>query len=487
MKKVVGITRSSSKLRFALLLGLSLCVVLQQSARSQNFTAPPGEDARPCGLFPCPPSESRVEPKAGRWRTWVISSGRDYRVPPPPELREARAELRQLADLIRNNDAQVYQQIAFWDAGAPAYRWIDLINTRLLAGTPTTTYPHRVYTYVALAMYDATIATWEAKYFYNRPRPSEMDSTIPTALPVPNSPSYPSEHAAAAQAAATVLAYFLPAEAQSFQTMAEQAGWSRALAGLQYPSDYHAGLALGRVVAEKVIEKARADGSDAVWTGSVPTGPCKWIGTNPGNVTATDWRPLLLNSPNQFRPAPPPACDSPQAQAETMAVRTFPRTFVTNYKAFYWQSPEGLNQWPYRYADKWMFENRLDKNPPRAARAYALIAAVLFDAFISSQDGKFTYWYIRPHQLDPAIAPLFPVPNFPSYPSNHSTFSTARAEILAYLFPTSAEFIRALGKEAGDSRIWAGIHYEMDNAAGKELGKSVAQVFISWAQRDGSQ
>ena len=157
-----------------------------------------------------------------------------------------------------------------------------MINSRLLAGTPTTTYPHRVYTYVALAMYDATIATWKSKYYYNRPRPSELDHNCPTALLVPNSPSYPSEHAAAAQAAATVLAYFLPAEAQSFQTMAEQAGWSRVLAGLQYPSDYDAGLALGRRVAEQVIAKAKTDGSEAVWTGTVPTGPCKWIwGTIP--------------------------------------------------------------------------------------------------------------------------------------------------------------------------------------------------------------
>ena len=38
-------------------------------------------------------------------------------------------------------------------------------------------------------------------------------------------------------------------------------------------------------------------------------------------------------------------------------------------------------------------------------------------------------------KLDSGITPLFPVPNFPSYPSNHSTNSTARCEILAYLFP----------------------------------------------------
>ena len=432
-------------------------------------------------------ANSPVEPDAGNWRTWVISSGRDYRVPPPPSPSETQAELRSLAELVGQNDEEARRQIAYWDAGAPAYRWMELINNRLLAGTPTTAFPHRVQAYVALAMYDATVATWESKYFYNRRRPSEMGHRVQAALPVPNSPSYPSEHAAAAQAAAAVLAHFLPAEAQTFQTMAEQAGLSRVRAGLQYPSDHEAGLDLGRRVAERVIAKAKADGSDAPWTGTVPTGPCKWKGTNPGNVTAANWTPLLLDSPGQFRPAAPPPCDSPEVQAEAAAVRNFPRTFATNAKAFYWQAPEGLHQWPFRYADKFIAEDRLDLNPPRVARIYALVAAVQFDAFIASQDGKFAYWYLRPHQLDPAISPLFAVPNFPSYPSNHATFSAARAEVLAYLFPSRAAFVRAVGREAGDSRIWAGIHFEMDNQAGKQLGKSVAEVFISRAQSDGSQ
>lgn len=83
--------------------------------------------------------------------------------------------------------------------------------------------------------------------------------------------------------------------------------------------------------------------------------------------------------------------------------------------------------------------------------------------------------------------PLFPVPPFPSYPSNHSTFSATRSEVLAYLFPTRAVLVRAIGKEAGDSRIWAGIHYQMDNVAGVNLGKAIAAVFIARAQQDGSQ
>jgi membrane-associated phospholipid phosphatase len=435
-------------------------------------------------------SSGPIEPNAGNWKPWVISSGKDYRVPPPPAADETRHELKALAELVSHNDAAAAKQIAFWDAGAPSYRWIDLINSRAIAGKPLSPFGHRVYTYVALAMNDATIAAWESKYYYNRQRPSEMDHNLVTAVAVPNSPSYPSEHSATAWAAATVLAHLIPAEADSFLQMAAEAGRSRVLAGVQFPSDDEAGAELGRRVAAAVISKADVDGSGTPAVASPPTGACNWKGTNPGNFGAQNWTPLLLTSGNQFRPPEPPTCTSAQVQQELADVRNTPRgmtAFGTNYKAFYWQSPEGLNTWPYRYADKFMFEDGTHQNPPRAARAYALIAASLFDAFIASQDGKFTYWFIRPSQLDTTITPLFPVPPFPSYPSNHSTFSATRSEVLAYLFPTRADLVRAIGKEAGDSRIWAGIHYQMDNVAGVNLGRSVAAVFIARAQADGSQ
>src|SRR5262249_31071429 len=153
---------------------------------------------------------------------------------------------------------------------------------------------------------------------------------------VPDSPSYPSEHAAAAQAAASVLAYLLPAEAQTFQTMAEQAGWSRVLAGVQYPSDYYAGLELGRKVAEQVIVKAKLDGSDAPRPATVPTGPCNWSTSTlpPANGTAASWKPLLLASAGMFRPPPPPACDSPQVLAELSTVVNTPRSVPGNAQIF---------------------------------------------------------------------------------------------------------------------------------------------------------
>ena len=424
-----------------------------------------------------------VEPGAGNWRTFVISSGKDYRVPPPPNEVESRGEaawVKSVANSVSN--PEIERKIRYWDAGAPMYRWVDLIVKRQNAGTPTTAFPHRVFAYVALAMHDATVAAWDAKYFYNRPRPNQLEPGINARVAVPNSPSYPSEHAAAAYAAAAVLASLLPAEAAAFETMAEEAGHSRLYAGVQYPSDFFAGRDLGRKVADQVIARMKLDGSDGVFAGSIPTGPCNWVGTNPGNATMPTWKPIILASPGEFRSAAPPACTSTQVRAEADVVKNFARTFTTNSKAFYYQSPEGSFTDFHTMLSRLLFEDQLDQNPPRAARAYAALAAVTFDTFIASNDSKYTYWYLRPHMFDSGITPLFPVPNFPSYPSNHSALSTARTEILAYFFPDRAAQLRAWGKEAGDSRIWAGIHYEMDNQAGVTMGKSIAQKFITWLE-----
>ncbi len=429
---------------------------------------------------------------AGKWKTWVISSGNEHGVPPPPGEAATRAEMEWVRAYAAAPDPRTLEQIRYWDAGPPSYRWMEIIAKRQSAGEAVGTYFARTYAYVAMAMHDATVAAWNAKHQYRRERPPTAGSGVRASVPIPASPSYPSDYAATAAAAATVMAYLVPNEAGLFQRLGEEAGRSRLAAGVEFPSDYTAGWELGVRVAEQVIARARMDGSDAIWTGVVPSGRCRWTGTNPGNVTATQWKPILLTSPSEFRPAPPPACDSPEVQAQVAEVRNFPRALTsanlsTNARALYWQTPEGIFPWAVIEMNRWVLEDKLEMDPPRAARAYALLGAVGYDAFIASQDGKFAYWYLRPAQLDPGVTTLFAAPNFPSYPSNHSTFSTARSEVLAYLFPERAAQIRALGKEAGDSRIWAGIHYAMDNDAGVELGRKVAERFIEWAKQDGAR
>jgi len=137
-------------------------------------------------------------------------------------------------------------------------------------------------------------------------------------------------------------------------------------------------------------------------------------------------------------------------------------------------------------ASRLTLEAGWDDNPPQVARAFALVNIASHDALVACWDAKYTYWAIRPFQLDPEFSPLFTTPNHPSYPSAHSCVSTAAAGVLAHLFPTNTEEVAALAQEAGESRIWAGLHFRSDIVAGESIGLNVADAVNTHAMNDGA-
>ncbi|HKX27956.1 MAG TPA: phosphatase PAP2 family protein [Blastocatellia bacterium] len=494
MKRVVGITHSPSKFRHILLLGFLFCALTQQSARSQDTAAQSRDIVGICGYIPCLRPEAQIEPKAVKWKPWLLDDARQVQPPGPPARSISEQEIRVLKQLSFHRDAGALDLISYWDAGSPSLRWnehaVDQVIRNNLIGPPAA----RVMASLHVAIYDAMIAAWHSKYLHRRPRPSDFNRTLTTVIPNPRSPSYPSEHAVAAGAASAVLAYFFPQQTAFFYAKAEEAGKSRLLAGVHYPSDVKDGLELGRAVAQLVIARAQTDGSDVVFTGSIPQGACNWKGTNPVLPLAGTWKTWALTSGSQFRPGPPPACDSTEMATELAEVKNFPRSipaagasFDTTRLAFFWQgvSP-AIKPWNDLTTQK-ISEYRLDTNPPRAARVYALVSIAFYDSLIACWDAKYAYWAIRPNQLDPTITTLFPNLNHPSYPSGHTSLSGGQAEVLAYLFPRDAEFIRSFVVESSNSRIWAGIHYRSDLDAGLALTKQVAELIIERAKNDGSQ
>jgi membrane-associated phospholipid phosphatase len=373
------------------------------------------------------------------------------------------------------------RRITYWDSGAPGYRWNEIARDRFVSAGI------RGFRDIALfnaTIYDATVAAWDSKYAYRRPRPTDLDASVKPVVTTANSPSYPSEHAAVAGAAASLLAYLFPKEAEIFAGLAEEAAQSRVLAGVQYPSDVKAGLALGRAVAAAAIEKAAKDGSQVEWKGTIPSGPGHWIGTNPIGPTMGNWSTWVLTRGNQFRSEPPPAYDSPRLAKDLAELREMKRTFDTNRAVFRWAPTSFALVTP--VVDQLIFDYRLDVNPPRAARVYALAHIAAYDTAVAVFDAKYTYWAIRPNQLDPSLTTIIPVPNHPSYPGGHAAISMAVAEVLVHLFPRDAPILRARAKEIGDSRLWAGIHYRCDNEAGLALGHKVAELMIERARADGS-
>src|SRR5690349_16080972 len=435
-------------------------------------------------------AEGLVEPHAGTWKTWVIVSGEQFRSPEPPDRDATAKELDELSRIAAQRDQAALDRVAYWDTGAPSYRWSEIAVAEHIKAGSVVQVAVRDLTLMHVAIYDAMVAAWDGKYAYKRPRPGAVRASLTTAIPNPPSPSYPSEYAVAAGAASEVLAYIYPERAAYFRQLADEAAGSRLTAGVNYQSDVEEGLILGRKVAALVIARGKSDGSDAKWDGQIPEGKGLWTGKNPILPLTGTWKTWVLSAPNEFRPGPPLAYDSPEKAAELVELKTFLRTPLTNNEALFWEAAVGglrAYQFWNEQLGKKTLEYRLDDNAPRAARAYALSYVTMYDVAVACWDAKFAYWAIRPFQLDPEIKPLFTTPNHPSYPAAHACFSTAASRVLGHLFRRDAEALAALGQRAGESRIWAGIHYRSDVVAGRQLGIAVADKVIARAKEDGAE
>jgi membrane-associated phospholipid phosphatase len=442
-----------------------------------------------------------ADPAGGSWTTWVIPTGSALRPPPPPapESEQARAELSEIVALQHNQSDSVSDAIKRWNE-APTVSWTDVALDRLDFYWPllsevrvaTPVRSTRIMALLHAAMYDAMVAAWDAKFAYNRVAPALADNHIRAEVDVTALPSYPSEHAAAAAAAALVLAYAFPADDSShFAAMAREASESRIAAGANYRSDVEAGLALGTAVAKLVIDRARHDGSDVTWTGTAPQGQFLWRPTPPRRVKipfdpmAGSWQTWVLTSGSQYRPDPPPLPGAARFDSSLNEIRQLStkRTAVQADTARYWGSESPSALW-----EVFMLAELRGRHTTalRAARAQAMASIAAYDALVACWDAKFHYWLERPISADSSVVTVFSTPPFPSYPSGHSTQSAAQAEVFAYLFPDSASVYRTKAHAASRSRVIAGIHYRFDTETGEELGRKVGEAVVAKGKKDGA-
>jgi len=424
-------------------------------------------------LFIVAQLQAQVEPGAGNWKTWFISSGKDYRLPAPSSYKN---EIAEVISKQQNLDAVTKQQITYWNAGAPGYRWHEMMNK--IWTVDTGRYGILANMLLGTAIYDATIVAWDTKYAYNRPRPFAADSKIKSLTLKPESPSYPCEHSVAAGVAVTIFSKFFPKLADSVSRMAQQLMNSRIAAGIAFPSDTKAGFDLGKKIAEIEIERTKDFITTAQWDGKVPDKPGLWRGKFAMFPTAGLNKTVVLSSASEFRPGPPP-----DFAKEMEEMKNYKQTFRSLSNAFYWAN----SSWFMDYLPKKMFENNLHMNPPRAARIGAIMSVASYDGFVSCWDAKYTYWGIRPNQYDTTYKPaILMTPPFPGYPSGHAAISGVMAEVMSYLFPEEKELYWQKAKDAAESRFQAGIHFRTDNDVALVLGQKVGAKVIDRIKNDGA-
>jgi hypothetical protein len=256
---------SSSAFRRGIGVGRVMIARAKHDGSDQVWTGTPPKG--PGYWVPTPPGYiyPPLEPLAGRWRTWNLDKGSQYRPGPLPEYGSSQflAEMHQVYDVSQNLTEEQKQIANYWADGAgtvtPAGHWnviaIDLVREAGWSTLRTT----RLFSVMNTAQADAFIACWDTKFTYWSIRPikairREIDPNWLPYLVTPPFPSYPSGHSTTSGAASTVLSAFFPAQDDKLAAMAEEAAISRLYASIHYRSDNEVGLALGRRVGQVAVE-----------------------------------------------------------------------------------------------------------------------------------------------------------------------------------------------------------------------------------------
>jgi hypothetical protein len=318
--------------------------------------------------------------------------------------------------------------------------------------------------------------------------------------------------AAASAAAYGVLVRLLPSQQSSLATALAQA-----LAQVPNGGKKDEGLAVGDQVAAQIVALRSNDGSGVVLTYTPPVGLGYWQpDPRTGASPFLSWRyvtPWTMQSADQFRPIPPPdirgdlfATDLAELKdigGITSLVRTGEQTniakFVTDNPVFQYNRLARL------------VATAAPQSLETNARAFAVLALVVADAFISGYDAKFEYNFWRPWTAiqnagaighpelqDSTWLSLIPTPAHPEYTSNHAMQSAGVVEALKYFYGEDVPPVTLTCEAAscpagftvtyghlddfktlfGMARIYGGIHYRNSVNLGWAQGVQIAQNAI---------
>ncbi|RKE65662.1 PAP2 superfamily protein [Pseudorhodoplanes sinuspersici] len=423
-------------------------------------------------------AHERLNAPVLRQEGWLVKSYSE--IANPISSASLRNEFIELKAIVAKRSPEDIERFRWWTTGGPAYRWNEIILDEIQASFVTLPLAAR-----HLALYHAALDDALAVASSYRMDKKRSDTELDAALKFAGKSSLatlsPSGHAAVSAAAAEVLGYLFPERAALFARKAEEATQARLLAGVEYPQEVAAGRKIGLEVAKLAIARGKADRSGTKWSGVVPEGQDKWKGSNPIAPLAGTWQTWVLTHGGEVRPSRPPAVDSDQMKEALNELKTFARSPKTNHRATYWEVHGGARAHTHwnEVARAKLLEAGMSGQT--TARTLAALNIALADAGTACWDAKYTFWYIRPPQLDGELKPLFAPPNHPSYPAAHGCYSTAAATFLASVFQSDRDRLMALGNEAAEARVWAGIHYRFDVEAGREIGRKVAQKTVERA------
>ncbi|MEO6282299.1 MAG: vanadium-dependent haloperoxidase [Dyadobacter sp.] len=266
----------------------------------------------------------------------------------------------------------------------------------------------------------------------------------------------------------------------------------------------------GKSIASAVFEWSKTDGSDNKTPFDIPQRAGAWLPTPPSLMAAAlpNWgknRMILIGSDSDADLAVPvPYSTDPNSEyyAQVKEVYDISQSLTPEQKAiaFFWaDDPDGKSfggaHW-LSILNQILINKKVDLE--LAAVAYAKLGIACSESAVSIFKGKYRYnglrpiTYIRTVMNKPEWNTLIVTPPHPEYPSGHAIVSAAAAQTLTLLFgpnfaftdnsynlvgfkPRSYKSFEEAAIEAGNSRVYGGIHYRKTCDAGQEQGKKIAR------------
>lgn len=267
---------------------------------TDGFTPPPPPFVGGTAVGQWRPTPPAFAPGAGvqfsYMTPWVLTSPGQFHPAGPPELTSARyaADFNETKSMGRATSTlrTADQTVAawFWNSTTPGYLWnrvaVSLLEEDSHRYRRSLLRSARVLALLNLAIADAAIACWEAKYSFVFWRPitaipladtdgnpaTDADPTWTPIFATPAHPEYPSGHSTLSGAAGEVLARFfgehtritldsdqLPGVTRSFRGFGralEEVKEARIFAGIHFRSACDDGQAIGVAVAHEVLSQA---------------------------------------------------------------------------------------------------------------------------------------------------------------------------------------------------------------------------------------
>ena len=216
------------------------------------------------------PPRPPMLPLFGKVRAWMMTPDdilKERPGPPPSTTSTQMArELAEVKDAVQHLTREQLAIVYNWSDGVstatPPGHWNFIAWPYLQQSGFSEVRVARTLALLNMAMHDAAVSCWDAKYAYFNPRPSQLDPDIRTVIGLPNFPSYISGHSTYSAAAADVLSYIFPSGSATFDALKEEAAISRLYGGIHYRSDIDVGKVVGQRVGEYTVRFAIHDGAD---------------------------------------------------------------------------------------------------------------------------------------------------------------------------------------------------------------------------------